>query len=353
MYTKSILFNTLLSLSYSFAQQQSGSGGGTTVPSSLSSGFDPSAIQLQVSYTGDAFNGFADGSSIQQSSTSKQPVFALGDASGVSTVAQFTIMMVDSTDSNNMALHFLQTGFKADGDKTGISSQTQPTVKYQAPGAFGETGTRQYSFLLYQVNGGGSSENLQGLPQGGSKFDVTQFQSSNGLKSAEAGVAMKVELGGGSGNSNGNGNGQQSQSQSQTQSQTQGQTQGQSATSAPPQQSNTNDGGNGASSTTFAPVTFQSPTVAPGATSTSAAGSGASPSATDSTGAASAAPSTLSSTVTAGSSASASAAGGSASGSASASASGVGSSGAATLDARYLSGIMVAFLSIVAAYVLS
>ena len=346
MHTRHLLIS-LLALPSSFAQQSSSSSGngGTTVPSSLSSGFEPDAIQLQVSYTGDSANGFADGSAIQSSSTSQTPVFALGDASGVSTVAQFTVMMVDSTDPNNMALHFLQPGFKADGDKTGIESNTQPLVKYAAPGAFGESGQRQYSFLLYQVNGQGNG-NLQGLPQGGSKFDVSAFQSANGLKAAKAGVAMKVDLGGGNSNGNGNGNGGNSQSQS-------------SATSAAPVASSSQggntlatsasgNGNQGGSSTSLPPVTFESPTINSGtATSTSSGATGGA--STSSAGAA--VTSAASESGGAGASATASSGSVAASTSASASASVAGSNDAT--ETRYVSGMVAGLVALLAAVMVS
>ena len=163
----------------------------SSVPPPLSSSFDSSAIQLQVSYNGDAFNGFADGSTVPLSNTRSQPVFALGDASGVNTAISFFVMMVDTTDMSDIVLHFLQTDFKASGGKTGIASASQPLVTYQAPGAFGETGSRQYSFLLYEQTGDG---NLQGIPQGGENFDVTSFENTNDLSGAEAGIAMFVDV---------------------------------------------------------------------------------------------------------------------------------------------------------------
>ncbi|MCJ1256060.1 Mucin-5B [Lignoscripta atroalba] len=162
------------------------------VPTDLSSGFDSGATELQVSYTGQAETGFADGARFTAQDTSKTPDFALGDASGVNTAITFLIMMVDTT-TDVRVLHFLQTGFKADGDKTAISSSTQPLVPYQAPGTLGENGDRQYSFLLYQQKSGFQAKNL---PRSGDTFDIQTFQRDNGLKSALAGVALVVNLAG-------------------------------------------------------------------------------------------------------------------------------------------------------------
>ncbi|KAI9716815.1 MAG: hypothetical protein M1812_005155 [Candelaria pacifica] len=168
----------------------------TSIPTDLTSGFDPSSITLQVSYSGDSASGFKDGTKFTPQDTSKTPTFALGDSSGINTAVSFLVLLLDTTDLSNRTLHFLQTDFKADGDKTSISSKSQPAVPYRGPGAFSETGTRQYSFLLYQQTGKGFS--VKNLPATGSTFDVQKFQSDNGLKAPEAGVMMVVDLGGAS-----------------------------------------------------------------------------------------------------------------------------------------------------------
>ncbi|MCJ1481109.1 hypothetical protein MMC06_001265 [Schaereria dolodes] len=159
----------------------------SSVPTDLSSGFELDAIQLTVSYGGSTIT---DGEKLSSQETSKEPLFSLGDASGVNTVISFLIVMVDTTTKNRVC-HFIQTDFKADGDETGIASTTQPLVSYQAPGTLGESGDSQYSFLLYEQTAEFQAKNL---PQSGQTFDVESFQSANGLKSAIAGLAMKVDL---------------------------------------------------------------------------------------------------------------------------------------------------------------
>ncbi|KAL9624680.1 MAG: hypothetical protein Q9160_001034 [Pyrenula sp. 1 TL-2023] len=284
MLSRTFILGALLSLPTSILSQ------GTSVPSSLSSGFQPSAIELQVSFTGDASEGLNDGSTVQLQQTSNTPTFALGDSSGVSTVIQFIVMMLDTTEPNNMALHFLQSGLKSDGEKTQISSDGQPQFAYKKPGSLGETGQRQYSFLLFRQTGQGS---VSGVSGDGSKFDVNSFIKSNSLKAAQAGIAIKVDVGGGNGNGGGNGGGQSSQSQTQTQAQSQSQSRSQSQSTSASSSGNSNGGsstqvtstiatsttaaGNsasksasgagGASTSTFGPVTFQSPSVATSAPS--------------------------------------------------------------------------------------
>ena len=193
MRSSSIFFCAASLLSTALAQ-------GTSVPSQLSSGFTPNEITLSVGYNGDGTQSFADGSTLQTSQVAKQPLFALGDSSGINTQTNFVVAMVDSTDPNNLVLHFMQTGFEADGDETDIASEVSPVVSYQQPGAFNEQGKRQYSFLLYSQSG--SSVKTGSLPQGvpstGQTFDVSSFQQANGLQQPIAGLAMFVDLGGSS-----------------------------------------------------------------------------------------------------------------------------------------------------------
>lgn len=276
----------------------------TSVPSDLSSGFDTQAIQVQVSYNGNAFDGFTDGSTlttqgqyphdrlsswlIRCSETSNVPTFALGDASGVNTAVTFLILMVDTTDTNNRVLHFLQTGFKANGDKTGISSSSQPTVAYTKPGGFGETGTHQYSFLMYQQTSGNS---ITGLPQSGQKFEVAGFQSANGLKPAEAGVAMSVDMGGGGGGQQTTNAASQASLAPPASTQTAG---GQASSAASKNAGTTAAAGNGSASSSII-VTFQSPIINNGTSTATAA-----PTTVTSTAVGSAGPTTLATTGLAG-----------------------------------------------------
>ncbi|KMU78484.1 hypothetical protein CISG_07488 [Coccidioides immitis RMSCC 3703] len=56
---------------------------------------------------------------------SRTPNFALGDASGVNTALSFMIMMVDTTEEGSRRIHYMQTDFKATGEKTKIESSTR------------------------------------------------------------------------------------------------------------------------------------------------------------------------------------------------------------------------------------
>lgn len=171
--------------------------GGTSIPPALSSGFTDS-LGLEVSYQGTAsrFDGIADGSTVAAADVSTDPVFALSDQSAINTRIAFLVMMLDTTDPGAPVLHFAQDQFKADGQQTGISSQAQPLVPYAPPGSLGETGQRQYSFLLFQEPSGTT---ISGLPRAGETLNVDQFLSSNNMRAARAGVGIVVDNGGGGG----------------------------------------------------------------------------------------------------------------------------------------------------------
>lgn len=176
------------------------------IPNSLTAGFT-SALQLQASFTNNPSEGFADGTKFKQTDTTGNPTFALGDASGVNTAISFCILLVDTTCPNSFALHFAQTSFKADGDKTQLGTTGQPAFAYAAPGSFGEKGQRQYAFLMYTQPS--DTFTFKGLPQKGAAFDINSFESTNGLKDAKAGTSFSVDLGGATG-CDGNGAGQSS-----------------------------------------------------------------------------------------------------------------------------------------------
>lgn len=63
MFYRTVYAATMLAVVH--AQQQS-----KVIPSDLSAGFASSDVALQVSYTGDAVNGFTDGSTFSQQRTS-------------------------------------------------------------------------------------------------------------------------------------------------------------------------------------------------------------------------------------------------------------------------------------------
>ncbi|KAF7507179.1 hypothetical protein GJ744_010861 [Endocarpon pusillum] len=159
------------------------------VPASLSGGFN---TEIQVNFKGDSSSGFEEGDTIPLADTANQPVFALGDASGVNTAISFMVMMIDTTDENNFIVHYAQTDFKTTGEKTSISASSDPKIPYAKPGSFGESGERKYTFLLYQQRGSGE---MQGMPKAGEKIDITAFNAANDLKPPMAGIAMNVNVG--------------------------------------------------------------------------------------------------------------------------------------------------------------
>ncbi|OCK88370.1 uncharacterized protein K441DRAFT_311911 [Cenococcum geophilum 1.58] len=168
-----------------------------SVPADLSVGFDPSSISMQAAYGGgEASEGFADGTKFTKAEVANAPAFAFGDSSGISSVAKYTILMLDTTCDSARTLHFLQTDFVYDGTLVNIASSTKPLQAYQAPGAFKETGNgRKYTFLMYSQPGNENISSLK-LPNQGDIIDVKQFQDDNGYVDAQAGVGMVVDLGG-------------------------------------------------------------------------------------------------------------------------------------------------------------
>jgi Phosphatidylethanolamine-binding protein len=177
--SSSFLALTALLLPYALAQ----------VPASLSKGFD---TEMQVNFQGDSALGFKDGDTIPFPDTANKPVFALGDSSGVNTAISFMVMMLDTTDENNFIMHYLQADLKATGDKTGLSASGEPKIPYAKPGSFGESGERQYTFLLFQQK---RNSEMKAMPNAGEKFDYEAFSQANNLKPPSAGVAMKVNVG--------------------------------------------------------------------------------------------------------------------------------------------------------------
>lgn len=159
------------------------------VPAELSQGFD---TEMQVSYNGDSSIGFQDGDKVPFTDTSEVPVFALGDSSGVNTRVSFMIMMIDTTDQSNFVMHYLETDYKASGEKTGLTPSGSAQVPYAKPGSLGESGARQYTFLLYLQD---PDTKITSTPIAGDKFDANAFNTANSLEPANAGLSMKVEIG--------------------------------------------------------------------------------------------------------------------------------------------------------------
>ena len=113
----------------------------------------------------------------------------------MNTDISFLIMMIDTT-TNNRVLHYMQGDFQATEDKTAIASSAKPLLAYKAPGTLGDTGsTRDYTFLMYQQKDGFKASDMPSL---GSTFDIKSFMSSSGLDDALAGIAMSVQVSGGS-----------------------------------------------------------------------------------------------------------------------------------------------------------
>ncbi|KAI9778029.1 MAG: hypothetical protein M1839_008434 [Geoglossum umbratile] len=192
MYLEYVIWLALVACVSAFiplAQTQS-SPSGSRVPSDLSHAFILASIQLQVSYNDSASDGFRDGALLSEQETAKQPTFAFGDASGINTARAFIVMMVDTTSSTR-ALHFLQTDFKASGDKTLMESSAQPAFPYRAPLTMNEKGKRQYTFLLFQQTP--NNFKARDVPTDGQNFDVAKWLSSNSLADAVAGVTLNVD----------------------------------------------------------------------------------------------------------------------------------------------------------------
>lgn len=165
------------------------------IPDDLQTGFTR-GTEVQASYTGEAVNGFLDGTSFERDAVANEPTFALGDSSGISPTTLYTIIMVDTTCPNAMKLHYARANFKNNFDITNIATESDALQAYKAPGSFGETGdNRQYSFLMYTNPSRRQIAQLR-LPTEGENFDVKQFQTDNGLPDASAGVGMVVKLGG-------------------------------------------------------------------------------------------------------------------------------------------------------------
>ncbi|KAF1916847.1 hypothetical protein BDU57DRAFT_556984 [Ampelomyces quisqualis] len=181
---------TLLHHDVAVAQQSN------IVPEDLRGGFESQGTEVQVSFTGEAVNGFKDGTAFDKDAVTQEPTFALGDSSGIAPSTLYTIIMVDTTCPKKRVLHYARPNFKNNFDATNIATQSAALQAYKAPGAFGETGdTRQYSFLMYMNPQRKQIDSLQ-LPAEGEAFDVKKFQTDNGLKDPTAGVGMVVKLGG-------------------------------------------------------------------------------------------------------------------------------------------------------------
>ncbi|KAF2654103.1 hypothetical protein K491DRAFT_660866 [Lophiostoma macrostomum CBS 122681] len=171
------------------------------VPQSLQSAFESSDVDIQVSYTGDAVDGFLDGTSFSKDEVTDEPTFALGDSSAISSTALFTVLMVDVTEDGKNVLHYARPNF-IHTEIVEIGSDSKALQAYKAPGSFGETGDdRKYIFLLYNNPKRDEVSTLK-LPSEGDTFDAQQFQDDNGFEAPQAGIGMVVNLGGNSGGGN-------------------------------------------------------------------------------------------------------------------------------------------------------
>ncbi|ORY18852.1 hypothetical protein BCR34DRAFT_472896 [Clohesyomyces aquaticus] len=171
------------------------------VPQDLQVGFAESGVDVQVSFTNNAADGFSDGTTFAKNDVTKAPTFAYGDSSGIVGSALYTIILLDTTCDNARTLHFAQANFKYDFDITNLVSGDKALLDYKAPGAFKETGDdRKYSFLMYDnpQEQGQAQANITSLklPDEGKTFDVKKFQDDNGFIDPVAGVGMVVKLGG-------------------------------------------------------------------------------------------------------------------------------------------------------------
>jgi hypothetical protein len=105
--------------------------------------------------------------------------------------------MIDTTCPSARILHYVRSNFKFSFvGGTNIETESSPLLEYKSPGVFGEQGDqRQYVFLMYTNPQRKEFAEMQ-LPAEGETFDVSKFQSDNGLKDPVAGVGMVVRLGG-------------------------------------------------------------------------------------------------------------------------------------------------------------
>ncbi|KLJ12195.1 hypothetical protein EMPG_12745 [Blastomyces silverae] len=165
------------------------------VPADLAQSFSASGTEgLQVSFGGDASEGITNGQTVSIDDIRSQPTFALGDSSGVNRAISYTIIMLDTTDDNARKVQYLQTDFKATGDKTRIEATGEPAVPYEPPAI--ASGPRQFSFLLYQQRGQELVQ-LSGVPSNGAgstePFDVKAFEAANNLQPPRVGMAIRVD----------------------------------------------------------------------------------------------------------------------------------------------------------------
>ncbi|KAL2373788.1 hypothetical protein RJ035_003617 [Blastomyces gilchristii] len=170
------------------------------VPADLAQSFSASATEgLQVSFGGDASEGITNGQTCMPILTihpdiRSPPTFALGDSSGVNRAISYTIVMLDTTDDIARKVQYLQTGFKATGDKTRLEATGEPAVPYEPPSV--ASGAHQFSFLLYQQRGQELVQ-LSAVPSNGAgstePFDLKAFEAANNLQPPRVGMAIRVD----------------------------------------------------------------------------------------------------------------------------------------------------------------
>lgn len=165
------------------------------IPADLTTGF--SSEEVQVSFSAEAVDGFASGTTFEKDAVATEPTFALGDSNGITPSTRSTLVMLDTTCNHARKLHYVRSNFKFSfSGGTNIETDSPPFLDYKAPGSFGEEGDgRQYAFLMYTNPQRREFREMQ-LPRDGEVFDVKKFQDDNGLDDPVAGVGMMVKLGG-------------------------------------------------------------------------------------------------------------------------------------------------------------
>lgn len=166
-----------------------------SIPPDLSAGF--TSKEVQVSFSAQAVDGFASGTTFAKDAVANEPTFALGDSNGISPSTRYTLIMVDTTCPDARTLHYARSNFQFSfAGGTNIATDSAPLLEYMPPGALGEQGDgRQYVFLMY-TNPQRREITALRLPAAGAAFDVQTFQRDNGLQDPVAGVGMLVQLGG-------------------------------------------------------------------------------------------------------------------------------------------------------------
>ncbi|KAF1358930.1 hypothetical protein EJ07DRAFT_166385 [Lizonia empirigonia] len=155
-----------------------------SIPPDLSAGF--TSKEVQVSFSAQAVDGFASGTTFAKDAVANEPTFALGDSNGISPSTRYMLIMVDTTCPDARTLHYARSNFQfsfAGGTNMRPTRLRCSSIR------------RPYVFLVY-TNPQRREITALRLPAAGAAFDAQTFQRDNGLQDPVAGVGMLVQLGG-------------------------------------------------------------------------------------------------------------------------------------------------------------